>query len=325
MRIIPVLCAMLFLAVPAGAASRSVTLYLDGARVENEAATVKDYLEVVLPATMIDGSLRIKPLDGCTIERVEVVPAKPDPRFATEMAKLSERRDSLADRLKALDAREAIFKAAAKTQSGKAPRKTKANPEPLAAVREGTEYAIAQLEGVYRVRRKTENELQSVEARLAAMKREGNFGGSVVRVRLVRKGGRIAVSYLRSDLKWTPSYDFRLDKTGEVAVAMRAVLPDTDKGGVVAVVPALVAEAAAEAVLPATPDSFARVAAFSFPLDKEEFSAAPQSSLSFSFKNLSNRKLPAGAASCYRRGEYLGKTMFGGALPGEVKELAVGK
>ncbi len=69
------------------------------------------------------------------------------------MAKLAYRRDALGDRLKALNAREAIFKSAAKSQSGKAPRKSKTNTEPLTAVRQGTEFAIAQLENVYHARR----------------------------------------------------------------------------------------------------------------------------------------------------------------------------
>jgi len=325
MRIISALCAVLVLAIPAGASSWNVTLYLDGAHVETEGAMIKEHLEIPLPATMIDGSLRIKPLDGGTIERVEVIPARPDPRFAKEMAKLAERRDSLVDRLKALEAREAIFKAAAKTQSGKAPRRTKGNPEPLATVREGTEYAIAQLEGVYRIRRKAENELQSVEVRLNAMKKEGNFGGSVARVRLARKGGRIVVSYLRSDLKWVPAYDFRLNKAGEVDVIMRAILPQTEKGATVTVVPALLAEAGKDAQLPAPGESFAQVAAFTFPVEHERLSSTPVSSLKFTFRNQSNRKLPPGDASCYQRGEYLGKTAFAGSLPGEARELAFGK
>jgi hypothetical protein len=325
MRMIPALCAVMFLAMPAGAAGWNVTLYLDGAHVENEAIMVKEQLEVPLPATMIDGSLRIKPLDGCTIERVEIVPGRPNPGPVKEMAKLAERRDSLADRLKALEAREAIFKAAAKTQSGKAPRRTKSNPEPLTTVREGTEYAIAQLEGVYRIRRKAENELQSVEARLAAMKKEGNFGGSVARVRLAKKGGRVAVSYLRSDLKWMPAYDFRLNKAGEVDVIMRAILPQTEKGAMITVVTALLAEGANEPALPAASENLLRVAAFTLPVEQEKFLAAPVSSLSFSFRNRPNGKLPAGEASVYRRGEYLGKAAFAGAAPGEVKELAVGR
>ena len=67
--------------------------------------------------------------------------------------------------MQALEAKETVFKAAAKSQSGKAPRKTKTNPDPLAGVRQATEYAIAQLESVYRARRMAESDLNSVEAR----------------------------------------------------------------------------------------------------------------------------------------------------------------
>lgn len=325
MRIIPVLGIFLFLAPPAMASDYRVTFYLDGARVEREVSTVRESMEVPLPAAMNGGSLRIKPLDGCRIDRVVVVPAQPSAALAREMARLAERRAALGDRMKALEAREAIFKAAAKSQSGKAPRKTKTNPEPLAAVRQGTEYAISQLEEVYRVRRRAVNEMQSVEARLSTLKNEGNVGGSVAKVRLARKGGRVAVSYICSDLKWAPVYDFRLDKAGEVNVVQRAVIPQTEKGAAVSVVPATFAEAVNEAATPVSSDKFPQVFAFTLPVEREQFSAAPLSSLVLSFRNRLKVKLPAGEASCYRRGEYLGRTAFGGALPDEMKELAFGR
>jgi hypothetical protein len=325
MRTVPFLYALLFVVTPAMASDYRITFYLDGARVEREISTVRESLEVSLPADMNDGSLRIKPLDGCRIDRVVVVPAKPDQKLAQEVARLVEKRAVLGDRLKALEAREAIFKSAAKSQSGKAPRKTKTNPEPLASVKQGTEYAITQLEEVYRARRKTENEIQTVEARLSATKNEGNVGGSVARVSLARKGGRVVVSYFCSALKWTPVYDFRLDVAGEVNVVQRALLPKTGKGGTVTVVPALFSEKTAESAKPVPPENFPQVVMFTFPLEREQFSSTPLSTLTFSFLNQSKVKLPAGEASCYRRGEYLGKAAFSGALPGEMKELAFGK
>ncbi|HEX2769182.1 MAG TPA: hypothetical protein VHN12_07830 [Geobacteraceae bacterium] len=323
MRLFSALCALLLLAAPAGAAGRLITLYLDGARFEYEATTTKGFLEVSLPASMQAGSLRIKPMSGCVIERVEIVPAKSDPRRTKEMAKFTQRRDSLTDRLQALDAREAIFKIAAKSQSGKAPRKTKTNPEPLASVRQGTEYALAQLEGVYRARRLAESELKSVEARLTSMKREGN--ASVAKVRLAGREARILVSYLRSDLKWVPAYDFRLNKSGEVNVVMRAALPDMEKEIKVAVVPAILAESANEAALPILGKGLTQVASFTFPVEQDKYSSTSMAGLLFSFRNQSTRKLPAGEASCYRQEEYLGETSFSGSFPGEIKEMVCGK
>ena len=323
MRLISAICTVLFLVTPAAAAGRNVTLYLDGARFENEVSTVNGLMEVSLPAAMQAGSLRIKPLGGGLIDQVEIVPARPDPKSIRETAKLVERRDALRDRLQALEAKETVFKAAAKSQSGKAPRKTKTNPDPLAGVRQATEYAIGQLEGIYRARRMAECDLNSIEARLTAIKSEGN--GSVAKVRLLRQKGRIAVSYSRSDLKWIPFYDFRLNKGGEADVIIRAYLPKMEKGATVAVVAALLAEAADEKAMSVPAGIFPQLAAFTFPVEQEKFSSTPLSSISFSFRNSSTRRLPAGEASCYLRGEYMGKTAFSGALSGDIRELAFGK
>jgi hypothetical protein len=324
MRLVTVLCAVLLMAAPATAAVKRITFYLDGARVEYEAAAAKGYLEVPLPGDMEAGSLRVRPLQGGTLDRVEVVPARPDRKLQGELGRLEERKALLSDRLKALDTREEIFRAAAKTQSGKAPRKTKNNREPLEEIRKGTEFAIAQLEGVYRARRTAENELKSVDARLASLREKGNVGGSVVRVWLAGKGGKVAVSYLRPTLKWTPAYDFRVSGGGEAEVAMNALLPKTEKGVGVAVVPSLLAEAPAELPLSAR-EGGARIASFRVPLDNERFAPLPQPAISFSFLNRSGKRLPPGEATCYRQGEYLGKAPFGGCLPGEARTLEFGR
>jgi hypothetical protein len=322
MHLLYALIAVLLLAMPAAAANMLVTLYLDGARVDIETGVLKEFAEVSLPSAIHDGSLRIKPLDGCRIERVEIVPVKSDPGILRDVSKMTARRDALSDRLKALDARETIFLAAAKSQSAKAPRKSKTNPEPLTAVRQGTEFAIARLEEVYRARRIAENELKSLDARLAEMKKDA--GGNVARVKLSRKGGRMAVSYFRSDLVWHPAYDFRLNRSGEADVVMRAVLPKLAMGARVSVVPALLADAVNEKALPVNSQNFPPVATFILPLIQEKFSSTPVSSISFRFKNISAIKLPAGEAYGFVKGEYLGKVDFRGALPGEERELNFG-
>jgi hypothetical protein len=323
MRLILAICILLFLVMPAEAAGREVTIYLDGARFEQEFRTTRGLVEVSLPAAMQAGSLRIKPLDGSLIDQVEIVPARPDPKRLREIAKLVERKDALLDRLQALEAKESVFKAAAKVQSGKTPRKTKTNPDPLTGVRQGTEFAIAQLEGVYRVRRMAESDLKTLEARLITIKREGN--SSIAKVRLIRPRGRIAVTYFRSDLKWIPCYDFRLNKAGEADVIIRAFLPKMEKGDAVSVAASLLAEAADEKVLPVSVESFPQIGAFTFPVERENISSNPISSITFTFRNSSTMRLPAAEASCYLRGEYMGKTTFSGALPGDIRELTFGK
>ncbi len=327
MRFVPVFVTLLSLALalPAGAATRAVTLYLDGARVESELPAPRGYLEVPLPAGVRANSLRLTPRRRAEIARVEIVSARADRHAEKEISRLTERREALEDRLKALETREEIFLAAAKSQSGKAPRKNKTNPDPMTAIRKGTEYAIAQLEGVYRLRRKTERELKTVDASLADLKRKGNAEGSVARVWLTGKGGRVKVSYLLTGVAWTPRYTFRLNGDGQAEVVMFADVPAVAGGGAVAVVAAGLAESAGKEPLAVAGDGSGRVATLRLPVEKAQFTATPQSCLSFSFRSPAELGLPAGAISCFWRGEYLGKIRFDGALPGEMKELTAGR
>ncbi len=325
MRLVTILCAVLLIAMPAAAAVKRITFYLDGARVESEAVAPKGYLEVPLPGGMEAGSLRIRPLQGGTIARVEVVPARPDPKLQRELARRVERKELLGDRLKALDTREEIFRSAAKSQSGKAPRKTKTNREPLEGVRKGTEFALAQLEEVYRARRKAENDLKGVDARLSSLREKGSVGGSVARIWLARKGGKVAISYLHAGLKWTPVYDLRVTGGGEAEVAMNALLPGTEKEASVTIVPALLADGQGAPELSAPHGGNVRIASFRFPIDNERLSPFPQPSLSLAFQNHSGKKLPPGEVTCYLKGEYLGKAAFSGCLPGEARTLEFGK
>ena len=323
MRVVYIFCTMLFIVTPARASEWKITLYLDGAIFMQEITVAGNVAEISLPPAMQPGSLRIKPLGGSSIEQVEVVPVKPDRKIEKEKANLLKRRYALQDRLQALDAKETVFKSAAKSQSGKSPRRTKTNPDPMKAVREGTEFAISELEGVYRTRRITEAELKTVETGLSAIDSEGR--GRIAKVRMCEKGTRLRVSFLRTDLKWVPSYDFRLNKPGELDVVMHVQLPQIGKGTVTGVVPAAMSDAADEALLSVPREGFPQLAVFTFPFEQGKFSSVPTSSISFSFKNLSVRKLPPGEATCYLRGEYLGKTMFDGSLPGVSTMLSFGR
>ena len=326
MRFVLVFCLVCLPAVRALAADSAVTIYLDGARVERTMPVVKGYLEMSLPADMQGDSFRARPLGGGVVDRVEIVPARSNPKQDKVLVQLTERKELLQDRLKALETREKIFTAAAKSQSGKAPRKTKNNPEPLATIRQGTDFAIAQLEAVYQARRKAEKELKSVEGRLELVKREGNVGGSVARIWLVgKKSGRVSISYLVSSLRWVPSYDFRLNGETEATVSLRASLPRLPKGAAVAVVPTIVAEGGETAPVAVNAVPLPRVAAYRLPVEKVLSGVYPQPSLSFSCRNVSQQKLPAGEAVCYRGGEYLGKMMFQGLAPGESGQYVCGR
>ena len=314
------------LVAPVLAAERSVTLYLDGARVESEVSAEKGCLEFPLPAGLRAGSLRVSPFGRTGIDRVEMVAAPQSPKLAKEMAKLTERKERLEDRLKALASREEIFTAAAKSQSGKAPRKSKSNPEPLLTLRQGTDYAITQLEMVYNARRKADRELKLVERRLDVLKKAGNVGGSVARVWLTGKGGRAKVSYLVNDLRWTPFYDFRLNAEGAAELSLRAILPPLPKGTVAEAVPGLLGTTTNTAApVKAGHERFPLIAAFSLPVEKERFASSPQPTLAFFTRNSTGWKLPAGDLACYRRGEYLGKALFQGLAPDETEEIVCGQ
>lgn len=324
MRAVVTVFVFFLLAAPAVAASGgSITYYLDGARIESEHAAIKGYLELRLPGAALTDSLRLKPLGNASISRVELLPDRPNPKREKEAALLAERKALLEDRMKALETREEIFRSAAKSQSGKAPRKTKTNPAPLAAIREGTDFALEQLEQVYRARRKAESGIRGIDERLAALKREG--GGSVARVWLGEREGRVRASYLLAGKGWRPLYDFRLIGDGRVEVTLYAELPAAERGAVLAVLPASMAEAGDLPPQPLFSGNPSRVFSATFPAEGETLGKGTLPSLSFTFRNLSRQYLPPGEASCYLKGEYLGKAPFGGAKPDESKGVVLGK
>jgi hypothetical protein len=64
---IPLLALTLLAAMPSGAESKSVTFFSDGAVIEVEATATKGAIEIALPATLIEGSLRIRPGSGTSL------------------------------------------------------------------------------------------------------------------------------------------------------------------------------------------------------------------------------------------------------------------
>jgi hypothetical protein len=310
----------------ARASAGTVTYYLDGAKVEYEAKANRGYLEVQLPAMTVANSLRIKPLDGCSINRVEITPVKPAKKTAKQLAGLLERKNILQDKLSALDTREQIFKAAAKSQSGRAVRKTKTNPEPMANIRQGTEFALAQLESAYAVRSRTERELAALESRIMSLQKENGSSSSLGKVWLTGNAGRVQIAYLLNGPKWLPMYNFSLDGAGSMHAELHADYPVTDRTTAVFVVPHLLADGTAGFVAPlAVSERFGKVAEYQIPLETEEYLRSPVPSLAFAFKAPANAEMPAGVVACFRQGEYLGTVNFTGSRSNELKSLTCGK
>ena len=313
MRLFPFLFAMvpLLLCQTAAAGQKSVTFFLDGARVDQEAAAVNGYLEFALPDSLTPGSLRVKALGGGSVLRVELVAAEQDRRRAREIARLEERRGELQDRMAALARREEIFSAAAKSQGGKAPRKTKANPNPLGTLQQGTEFAIAQMESVYRSKRKCQSALDALERELAAARK------GVASARIWLAGGKAGISYLIGNERWTPSYDLRWSGDGSGELLLHAKLPQREKGVQYLVSNGTLAQrVAAEAVRGDFP-ILAR-----YPLTLASRGARGETPpLSYAFTAV-QAGLPAGEAALFWRGEYLGTGRFAG---GGASEFSIGR
>ncbi len=314
---------LLTLISPVCAASRQLTCYLDGGVVSREVAVVKGYAEVALPSGMVPGSLRVKPENGSVIIRVESLPARVDPRTEKALALLDERTELLGDRLRALQTREEIFTAAAKSQSAKAPRKSKANPEPVTAIRQGTDLALTRLEEVYRLRRTTERELKGVEAKRMDLSRRANVGGSIARIRVQGRCDAVTVAYASRDAAWKPSYDLRLDGPDTAVLTLRALLPETETGTFVTVTPTPLASPA----LPSDPlpvaGDYAAVTNYTLPAVATA-TTSPLASLSVALTNSTRLTLPSGAAACFWKGEFRGTAHLPAIHPGERVEVLCG-
>jgi len=312
MRLLPLLVAMvpLLLCQQAAAGQKSVTFFLDGARVDQEAQPVNGYLELTLPDHLIPGTLRVKALGGGQVLRVELVAAEQDRRRAREIARLEERKGELQDRMSALARREEIFSAAAKSQSGKAPRKTKSNPNPLGTLQQGTEFALAQMESVYRSKRKCRSALDALDRELAAARK------GVASARIWIAGGKAGITYLVGDERWIPCYDFRWAGDARGELLLHAKLPQREKGVQFLVSNGTLAQGvAAEAVR----GDFPTLARYPLTLSRGAADSG-QPPLSFAF-NAVQAALPPGDASLFWRGEYLGSGRFAG---GGASEFSIG-
>ena len=308
MRLIPLVFAILYLIVgrPASAGQKSITCYLDGARIEQEVTASNGYLEYALPDSLTPGSLRVKPARGGSVLRVEVVAANLDRRRAREIARLEGQKSALQDRMQALERREEIFSAAAKSQSGKGLKKTKSNPDPLGSLQQGSEFALSQLDAVYRNQSRCRGALETVERELAAAKK----GSALARIWL--SGGRARITYLVGSERWTPCYDFRWsgETSGELLLHAKLSQPEKDVRYLVSI-GTLAQGLAARSVSGVFP-TISR-----YPLALRSGIGNEQPPLSFAFAAV-EAGLPPGEAAVYWRGEYLGSGRFSGGGASEI-------
>jgi hypothetical protein len=299
-------------------AASTVTLYLDGAVVERVESAKKGYIELLLPPSVRPDSLKIKPKSSTTINRVSLTPQKPSKKRDQEMATIQERQDLLQDRLKALSVREEIFKSAAKSQSGKAPRKTKTNPEPLAGIRQGTDYAIAQLEVVYTAKRKAEKELKQLEDKKSQLLKDGQSAGNIARILVSPPNGMVTASWIQPDRSWSPSYELRAESPDKYRMSLFAGEVPSSKGE------KLVFELSSHDAPPSTSRYRFTGDNGSFRFDNLKISGKMEETVQFPVITVTSDvrgNLPPGEISCYRNGEFLGTGRFPGLEAGGTLEF----
>jgi hypothetical protein len=274
---------------------------------------------------MIEGTLRVRPASGTSIQRVDIVSVRTaSGKGEKELDALLEQRSRLGDRMQALATREEIFTSAAKSQSAKAPRKSKANPDPLQAIRQGTEFAIAQLEAVYTSRRRTEQEIRRIDSRIAAARHSAAGPETVARIDVAPARGRVTARYAVAGQGWTPRYDMYLDGSSTAQVHLSGLFSEGFSGYLLLASPATLAELGTARVYPVNSGPAARLASFGLPVSEAQFGSGLQSSFSFVLKNSGQLYLPGGDANIYNNGEYVGRLRFAGISSGRSRAISRG-
>jgi hypothetical protein len=307
---------------PAFAVS-SITYYRDGTLIQQEAVAVKGVIEVPLTADVLKNSLNVIPAVGTTILDVEIFRKESEYTGDKEREAMTEQRRRLEDRLQALETREAIFTAAAKVQSGKAPRKTKANPDPMQAIRQGTDFAIAQLEAVYTARRKTTQEIKKIDSRLAATRNGNPASGDHVRVTVTPARGKVTLRYATAERGWQPGYNLHIAGDGTARLQLSALISGSRKGYETRVSSGSLAESATPDAV-ATSTGTALLASYRLPVIDEQYSDGIFKRYSGKITNSTPRYLPAGYSGLYRNGTYLGKFRFEGISSGRSRVITLG-
>jgi hypothetical protein len=324
-RLITLSTLLVLASVAHTAFAKNATVYADGVLIEFEVSATRGVADVPLPPGMIPGSLRIKPDGAAAIQRVDFIQTSADSgKGGKELESLFEQKSRLNDRLQALATREEIFKSAAKSQSGKAPRKSKTNPDPLQTIRQGTEFAIAQLEAVYTARRKTEAEIRRLDNRIAAAKNSTHGSESLARILVSQPRGKVRVRYALGGQGWSPRYDVYLNNSGKARVHLSGEFPGTFAGYLLQASTAGLAQSTTARVFPVQPGPVSRLAEYTLPVTEEQFGAGVVPSFSFQLKNLETVHLPAGDASVYQNGEYVGRVRFEGLSSGRSRRISGG-
>ncbi len=321
-----ILTCLCLMATTAGSAhaANTITFFRDGSLIRQEAGAVKGVIDIPLASGILEQSLTIAPAPGTTIVGVETRTTVSDSRTAKEIETLTEQRRRLEDRLQALETREAIFTSAAKAQSGKAPRKSKTNPDPMQTIRQGTDFAIAQLEAVYTARRTTTQEIRKIETRLVAAKKSSPPSENSVRIAVTPARGKVTLRYATAEHGWQPQYNLYLEGNGVARLQLSARITGSRRGYQVRVSPASLAENATAETLPVHPDS-TLLASYLLPVKEEPYPEGVFNRFSGTIANNTPHYLLPGDSCLFRKGVYQGKFRFEGVSSGRSAVISLGK
>lgn len=304
-------------------AAHQVTYYRDGALHQLETGATRGLIQVPLPADLLEQTLTVIPATGTTILNVETA-KREAASGGKELETLTEQRRRLEDRLQALETREAIFTAAAKSQSGKAPRKTKANPDPLQAIRQGTDYAIAQLEAVYTARRKATQEMGKIDSRLAALRKDQQRSEQTVRIEVTPPRGKVTIRYGTSERGWQPRYKLQLTGNSSAQLLLTAHITGGEKGQQLRVSSGSLSDNSGAESVPPQHNSVL-LATYLLPIADEWFSAGLYNRFSGRVTNTGHTYLPPGESILLRNGAYIGKFVFEGLSSGRSSVISFGR
>ena len=306
-------------------AESKITIYRDGVLHQVEAVAVKGTADLPLADGLLEQTLKVFPAPGTTILGVNIRKSEPGNASDKEMETLAEQRRKLEDRLQALETREAIFTSAAKVQSGKAPRKSKANPDPMQAIRQGTDFAIVQLEAVYTARRKTNQEILKIDARVAKARKGSHSATYSVRVEVTPPRGKVTLSYATAEHGWQPEYNLYLNGDGMARLQLSARILGSSGGHQVLVSSGSIFDSTSATALTLQAGSTAILASYKLPLTDERFGNGIFNKFSGKITNTSMDYLPPGDSGFFRNGVYLGRVRFEGLSSGRSRVISLGK
>ncbi|MDD2364885.1 MAG: hypothetical protein PHN84_01835 [Desulfuromonadaceae bacterium] len=324
MRMNTICFCLIISAASSVSAADIVTYFRDGTLIRKEAVAVKGGVTLQLTGKPIENTLKVIPAPGTTIIRVETDASESAKSIEKQLDEMTERRLSLLDRLEALDRRESIFTAAAKSQSGKLPRKTKSNPDPIQSIRQGTEYAITQLEAVYTARRRTNQEIKRIDLKVADLRKKSGENKPILHISLLPERGRVTIQYATDVKGWQPGYSLEARDNGTAQLKLYPLLSETYRGYQTRVSIGTLADSENGEIININKGK-PPLKTYNLPISNESSSDGIFNRFSGTITNNTPHYIPPGEATLLYKGAYIGKVIFEGISSGRNRVVSYGK